>query len=229
MLLSNQAHHCDSDRDPAAAAWETAYLRFQTSEAEIRKFARRLRKLGANEWPRDAEVLELFCGRGNGLHALGCLGFDHIEGMDLSPRLLAKYQGTAKTHFGDCRHLPFPGHTKDVVIVQGGLHHLPRLPDDLEQTLREIHRVLRKDGRVVFVEPWLTPFLRFVHWVAAKQGVRRCSVKWDALQTMIEQERDTYEQWLAQPQLILNLVSAHFAPVYESFAWGKWNFVGTPR
>src|ERR1700682_5822683 len=76
--------------------WEAAYLRFETPEEEIRKFTERLRRLGASEWARDANVVELFCGRGNGLHALARLGFRNIEGVDLSPRLLAEYTGEAR-------------------------------------------------------------------------------------------------------------------------------------
>ena len=139
--------------------WEAAYLRFETPEQEIRKFIGRLENLGAREWPRDAEIVELFCGRGNGLHALERLGFSHIEGVDLSPRLLAQYRGAATCSEGDCRNLSFPDQSKDVLIVQGGLHHLPVLPDDLEQTIAEMHRVLKQNGRVMVVEPWRTPFL----------------------------------------------------------------------
>jgi len=47
--------------------WEAAYLRFESPEEEIRKFVRRLTRLGAPQWPRDAEIVELFCGRGNGV------------------------------------------------------------------------------------------------------------------------------------------------------------------
>src|SRR6266513_1650687 len=49
---------------------EAAYLRFESPEEEIRKFIRRLTRLGASQWPRDAEIVELFCGRGNGLLSL---------------------------------------------------------------------------------------------------------------------------------------------------------------
>ena len=45
---------------PAPNAWEAAYLRFETPEEERRKFLRRLRKLGAESWPKDAQVVELF-------------------------------------------------------------------------------------------------------------------------------------------------------------------------
>jgi hypothetical protein len=67
--------------------WEAEYLRFETQEEEIRKFTERLRRLGVGGWPRETKIVELFCGRGNGLHALARLGFRNLEGVDLSPRL----------------------------------------------------------------------------------------------------------------------------------------------
>jgi SAM-dependent methyltransferase len=172
--------------------------------------------------------VELFCGRGNGLHALARLGFHNIEGVDLSPRLLAEYTGEARCMAGDCRALPFPDQSKGAAIVQGGLHHLPVLPDDLECVFAELRRVLRPEGHVVFVEPWLTPFLRFVHMVTQNQLARRISVKLDALATMIDHERKTYENWLGRPREISQLARRYFQPEHESFAWGKWNFVGRP-
>ncbi len=209
--------------------WEAAYLRFETPEKEIRKFSERLRRLGASEWPRDISIVELFCGRGNGLQALARLGFRNIEGVDLSPRLLAEYKGEAKCYAGDCRELPFADKSKDAAIVQGGLHHLPVLPGDLERVFAEIRRVLRPDGHVVLVEPWLTPFLRFVHGVAEIPLARRLSAKLDALAVMIENERQTYDNWLGRPREISQLARRHFLVEHESFAWGKWNFVGRPR
>src|SRR5437016_13328250 len=79
-------------------AWEAAYQRFETPEEEIRKFTRRLHKFGADSWNRDALVVELFCGRGNGLHALHQFGFHRVEGIDLSPTLAARYQGTGRVN-----------------------------------------------------------------------------------------------------------------------------------
>jgi len=105
---------------------------------------------------------------------------------------------------------------------------LPLLPDDLERVFAELRRVLRPEGRVVFVEPWLTPFLRFVHGVSMNPVARRLSIKLDALATMIENERQTYENWLGRPQEISQLARRYFQPEQESLAWGKWNFVGRP-
>jgi hypothetical protein len=94
---------------------------------------RRLRRLGVSQWPRETNVVEPFCDRGNGLHAMARLGFRNIEGVDLSPRLLADY------------------------------------------------------------------------------------------------ERQTYESWLARPREISQLANRYFQPELETFAWGKWNFVGRLR
>jgi len=157
------------------------------------------------------------------------LGFHNVEGVDLSPRLIAQYNGPFPCHVADCRELPFASGSKDAAVVQGGLHHLAQLPEDLDRTLGEIRRVLRSEGRVLFVEPWRTPFLMFIHFVAEKRIVRRLSTKVDALSTMIHYERQTYERWLDQPELILSVARRHFVTLRESFAWGKWSFVGEPR
>jgi len=51
----------------------------------------------------------------------------------------------------------------------------------------------------------------------------------DAFATMIEYELRTYDQWLGQPELIKKIARTHFLPCTNLSAWGKWNFVGTPR
>ena len=55
--------------------WEEAFARFETPEQEIAKFHRRLADLGTASWPRDARIVDLFCGRGTNLVALERLGF----------------------------------------------------------------------------------------------------------------------------------------------------------
>jgi SAM-dependent methyltransferase len=209
--------------------WESAYVRFETPSRQIRKFLRRLRVLGADRWPLDARIVELFCGRGSGLNALERLGFTSIEGVDLSRVLLRKYSGPAHLYAGDCRSLRFDDASKDIVLVHGGLHHLPELPGDLEQVLREVHRVLRPEGRFGFVEPWLTPFLRLVHATCSVPLARRLWPRLDALAEMIEREGKTYHQWLARQEMILLLLGKYFATQKRRIRLGKILYVGKKR
>jgi ubiquinone/menaquinone biosynthesis C-methylase UbiE len=208
--------------------WEQAYRRFETPDQEIAKFTARLRRLGAEDLNQDSRILELFCGRGGGLHAWKRLGFSNVEGLDLSESLLNQYDGNEPLHLADCRDLPFDDHSFDLAVVQGGLHHLPDLNADLEACLSETRRVLRPDGEFWIVEPWMTPFLKWAHRITNLQLVRTLYAKGDALATMTEQEAITYFAWLNQPDAILQKLHQQFRPRRERVAWGKLEFAGTP-
>ena len=210
-------------------AWERAYLRFETPAEERRKFIRRLRGAGADGWRRDGVVLDLFSGRGGSAQALRGLGFSHVIGLDLSSRLLRAAGNTSDRCVADCRELPIASRSADIAIVHGGLHHLPRIPDDLTATLREVVRVLRPGGRFMAVEPWRTPFLDFVHWVCGWTLARRAHAKLAALATMIELERSTYEQWLESAPEILSVLDNHFARRQLRIQLGKLHYVGARR
>ena len=219
-------HLSNSCCDPV---WEQAYRRFETPLQEIEKFRQRLLSIGAGKWAPDSEIAEIFCGRGNGLKALASLGFERLRGVDLSEDLLRSYEGPARLFLGDCRDLKFPERSLDVVIVQGGLHHLLDTIPDLDRTLRSVRRVLRPSGSLVVVEPWRTPFLSFVLSVSRLGAARRLWDKLDALATMVEREQETYSRWLSLPDPIRALLRAHFVPQREQIAWGRLTFVGSPR
>ena len=212
----------------APTAWEEAYQRFETPAEEVRKFVRRLRRLRVDQWNRESRVIEVCSGRGNGMVAWQQLGFRHVIGVDLSPALAARSACRPQTIVGDARHLPVVTASHDVAVVQGGLHHLLSL-DDLHGALAEMHRVLKPDGRVIIIEPWQTPFLRGVHLVSERRVMRRISNRLDAFAAMTEQERPTYEAWLAQPQRILDMVRAHFDAIVLRRRFGKLVFMGCPR
>jgi ubiquinone/menaquinone biosynthesis C-methylase UbiE len=128
--------------------------------------------------------------------------------VDYSPALLARYTGSAKCTVADCRALPFPDASRDILVVQGGLHHLLELPSDLERSLDEVVRVLRPGGRFMVVEPWLTPFLRFVHAVAFFRPTRAAWGKLDALATMIEHRAHHLRTMARTTEVVLNRLQA---------------------
>ena len=213
-----------SDTD-VKTRWEQAFLQFENTQQERRKFIKRLKQLGVEQWDKKLRIVELFCGRGNGLFAWESLGFNNIEGLDLSEELVRNYTGKARCHVGDVCNLPFPDQSFDVVCVQGGLHHL-HLMDDFEKTLSEIHRILRPDGRFVVVEPWQTLFLRFVHSTMKIGLVRKLSKRVATYALLCELERETLEPWLNKPKDILKQLQMYNKTVTLRMRFGKLMFVG---
>jgi ubiquinone/menaquinone biosynthesis C-methylase UbiE len=209
-------------------AWEEAYQRFETPAEEQRKFARRLRRLGFGRWDRRSRILEVCSGRGNGVVAWHELGFPGAIGVDLSQALVERSACRARAVVGDARALPVRTASHDVAAVQGGLHHLDSM-DDVGAVLAEMHRVLKPDGRVIIIEPWLTPFLRVVHLVTERRLMRRLSNRLDAFAAMTDEERPTYEAWLRRPHAIVAAITARFEPVVLHRRFGKLVFLGRPR
>jgi ubiquinone/menaquinone biosynthesis C-methylase UbiE len=209
--------------------WEDAYQRFETPDEEINKFLKRFNLLGEKSWKRDIQIVDIFSGRCNGIRALEKLGFTNIEGVDISENLLSKYNGTARLYIADCRQMPFSNESRDLIVVQGGLHHLPQLPQDLEQTLKEIVRVLRPNGKFVMVEPWDTFFLRVIHFLSRQKAVKQVSPKFDAFATMTHYETKTYFNWLSRKDEILALLKKYFNEELLNISWGKIKFVGNKR
>jgi glycogen(starch) synthase len=88
--------------------------------------------------------------------------------LDVSPEMLAearqRHPGLRVVQ-GDARALPFPDESFDAVLAFDLLPHLP----DLEEALRELRRVARPGGEVVFdttnASPWWVPlYPRYVNW-----------------------------------------------------------------
>ena len=70
------------------------------------------------------------------------------EFLELVRRVASLHGVHVQTHQGDADRLDFPADTFDVVYAGNLLHHV-----DLDQTLEQIHRVLKPGGRVVTWDP----------------------------------------------------------------------------
>ena len=87
-------------------------------------------------------------------HAPACLTCINISEKELEKGItLAKELDTQrycqhKFQIMDAHHLEFPDDTFDVVFGTGILHHL-----DFETAVKEIHRVCKPSGEIVFLEP----------------------------------------------------------------------------
>src|ERR1700730_3247980 len=111
------------------------------------------------KWLRDnatgKKVLDFGCG--SGFHTIQTAQFAaHVTGIDISPEALRlapanrKTAGLAdKTTFAvmDAEALTLEPASFDVVSVRGVLHHM-----DLDAALGQIRRVLRPNGKAIFLE-----------------------------------------------------------------------------
>jgi ubiquinone/menaquinone biosynthesis C-methylase UbiE len=99
-------------------------------------------------------VLELGCGTGFFLLNLKLAGVvDHGHVTDLSPGMVEVAQRNASRlgfevegRVADAERIPYDDGTFDLVVGHAVLHHIP----DVEQSLREVLRVLKPGGRFVF-------------------------------------------------------------------------------
>lgn len=107
-------------------------------------------------------ILEI--GFGTGLTFLNLSEmYSSIYGLDLTAdiaqveQVFAPYDIPLHLQNGDVRHMPYPDEFFDTVLLISILEHLP--PDDLHQAFREIYRVLKPGGQMVYGVPVERPFM----------------------------------------------------------------------
>jgi SAM-dependent methyltransferase len=117
---------------------------------------------------REKTVLDLGCGSGENLIPLVKRGA-HVIGIDLSPELIAlarerltQYGLAARLEVASAYDTGLENDSVDVVFSIALLHHLP----DLARARREIQRMLRPGGCLIFQEPIrFSPTLRHLRQV----------------------------------------------------------------
>lgn len=147
------------------------------------------------------KVLEIGCGTGEFTKRIAQTGAD-ITAVDISPDLLEVARSgvtniNVRFYVQNVEKLDFEDGSFDVVIGSSILHHL-----NLNPAIKEVYRVLRRGGRVVFTEPnmlnpqiWLErniPFIRkstntspdetaFIRWGLKKRlisvGLQNVSIR----------------------------------------------------
>jgi demethylmenaquinone methyltransferase/2-methoxy-6-polyprenyl-1,4-benzoquinol methylase len=112
------------------------------------------------EWidPQSGErIIDICCGTGTLSLMLGerLAGAGEVMGIDLSPKLLniaRKKQRPQGVTFlrGDAQAIPFADGSFHRGVICGALHEMPH--EVRQRVLGEAHRVIRPNGRMVFVE-----------------------------------------------------------------------------
>lgn len=117
---------------------------------------------------RGKQILDIGCGAGEtsvyfamqGATVWACDVSD--EFLKLSLRLATQYQVKLYPLQIDAGKLPFRDDSFDFIFGNGILHHVELVP-----TARELSRVLKKDGKALFIEPLpYNPVINVYRWMA---------------------------------------------------------------
>ena len=145
---------------------------FRAMNNPLRRFVQRrvefpiFRRMGLDASGKD--VLEIGCGSGYGAVLLSNLQPKSYVGVDLMPEQIELARQVelknAAFHVMDATNLAaFEGASKDLVVIFGILHHVPRWA----QVIKEIRRVLRSGGELYLEEPselLISPWDRLFKW-----------------------------------------------------------------
>jgi SAM-dependent methyltransferase len=97
----------------------------------------------------DPRILDVGCGTGANLKMLATCG--RAEGVDISPQAVefCRQRGLDSVKLGAIEHLPYESDSFELVTALDVIEHL----DDDVAGLREMRRVLRRDGRLLLFVP----------------------------------------------------------------------------
>ncbi|MEM9236494.1 MAG: methyltransferase domain-containing protein [Verrucomicrobiota bacterium] len=140
--------------------------------------------------PVRGEILEIGIGTGRNLDHYPT-PVDQLTGIDPNPGMLRQLAGRSRDHRikVDCHRasadaLPFADSSFDTVV---STHTLCSLPDRAG-ALAEIRRVLRPDGRLVFLEHGLSPDDAVAQWQRRLNGIQRRFAVGCLLDVPVEEE-----------------------------------------
>ena len=119
----------------------------------------------------NAEILDYGCGIGSFVEEVSKFGPKKIVGIDISEVSINKavkrtkeLKTTVDFIVDNCEKTKFDNNSFDVVYGSGILHHL-----QINKCLDEIHRVLKPNGSLVFIEPLGTnPIINFYRKLTPK-------------------------------------------------------------
>lgn len=134
----------------------------------IEPLNRGLRALGLRLFPpaKGMSVLDIGCGTGTHpslYREAGC----NVFGIDQSPSMLSKARerlgAEAGLVLGDAARMPWPEKRFDLVLAMAALHEMP--VDMRRAVINEAMRVLKRDGRILFIDFHPGPLQPWKGWM----------------------------------------------------------------
>jgi 2-polyprenyl-3-methyl-5-hydroxy-6-metoxy-1,4-benzoquinol methylase len=117
--------------------------------------------------PREARILDMGCGEGVFVKELVNLGFSNTKGVDLN--CSSEYVTR-----GDILNTKFEDESLDVILLLDVIEHMPF--EDQEKVLKEIHRLIKDDGEVIFSIPNLAHMYSRISFLLRGQLKRTANI-----------------------------------------------------
>lgn len=117
----------------------------------------RKKAVGLLKLSHPLKILDIATGTGDFAIEAVKLNPQKIIGIDISEKMLSiakekirklHLEGKIKFQLADCENLPFENNSFDAVTVGFGVRNF----ENLDKGLKEMHRVLKKDGKIVILE-----------------------------------------------------------------------------
>lgn len=143
--------------------WHETYANAAEAARRRREMPAKLARLGLDQAPRDARILDLCCGHGEALDAMHSLGFRQLEGLDLTvpPALLADSRFSVRA--GDAAATGLPAGSYDWITCIHSMHHFASA-EGVERFLAEAWRLLKPGGRLAILDFPGSPQIRLAFW-----------------------------------------------------------------
>lgn len=127
--------------------------------------------------PPGGAVLDIGCRHGSFLRRLQACGFPEPQGLDVDEAALALGRSAypelaVRLNVYDGRKLPFPDQSFDIVTMFDVIEHI----GPIEDYLREVRRVLKPGGALVFQTPNI--LIDVPYWVLALRLFNREKLAW---------------------------------------------------
>src|ERR1041384_6864579 len=145
-IAANLPKQMRSHHNPTLYQVEDSHWWYVGRRRIIRSLVDKIRATLNNPNPR---ILDVGCGTGANLKMLADYG--RAEGVDISPQAVefCRERGLDSVKLGAAEQLPYENDSFELVTALDVIEHL----DDDVAGLREIRRVLRRDGRVLLFVP----------------------------------------------------------------------------
>lgn len=122
---------------------------------------------------KNKKILDIGCASGISAILLGLRGGE-VRGIDISPELIEQAKNLLKDtandiniefEVGDAEDLAVQDKSIDIVFFGGVIHHFP----DKRKVIDECHRVLKKGGKILAIEPNYEDFFQRLNWRIARK------------------------------------------------------------